>query len=63
MNAKMEHWVSINLPENCPNVCISFKREVAQTQIKELVARPLYGFGSEKEGWLPLEIFITYGGL
>lgn len=62
MNEKVENWVSINLPENCPNVCISFQREIAEMQIKEFGARPLYGFDSVKENWLPIEIFITYGG-
>lgn len=62
MNAKMENSVSINLPEGCPNVCISCKREIAEMQIKKFGARPLYGFDGVKEDWLPLEIFITYGG-
>lgn len=31
-------------------------------QIEKFGARPLYGFDSKKEGWLPVEIFITYGG-
>ena len=62
MDEKFERWVSINLPENCPNVCISFKREIAQMQIKKFGAKPLYGFYGRKEEWLPIEIFITYGG-
>lgn len=64
MNAvKNENWLSINLPENCPNVCISFKREIAEMQIKKFRARPLYGLDGRKEDWLPVEVFITYGGL
>ena len=62
MDENLEKWISINLPENCPNVCVSFKREIAEMQIKQFEARPLYGFGNEKEEWLPIEIFITYGG-
>ncbi len=60
--ANREHWISINLPENCPNVCISFEKKIAEMQIREWGARPLYGFDGRKEDWLPLEIFITYGG-
>ena len=63
MAAKIENWVSVNLPENCPNVCISFNREVAEKQIEKFGASPLYGFESEKEDWLPVKIFITYGGI
>lgn len=59
---KSENWLSLNLPENCPNVCISFKREIAEMQMKKYGARPLYGFDSEKEDWLPVKVFITYGG-
>lgn len=59
---KTENWISINLPENCPNVCISFKREIADMQITDFGAKPLYGFENEKEDWLPAKIFITYGG-
>ena len=62
MDAKIGNWVSVNLPENCPNVCVSFKREVAQMQIENFGAKPLYGFDNEKEDWIPIEIFITYGG-
>ncbi len=57
-----ENWISITLPENCPNVCLSFKKEVAEMQIEKFGASPLYGFGNEKEDWLPEQIFITYGG-
>ncbi len=60
---KICNWLSINLPENCPNVCISFNREIAETQIRDFGAKPLYGFEDKKEGWLPVEVFITYGGL
>ncbi len=56
------NWLSVNLPENCPNICISFKRDIAEMQIKDFGARPLYGFENQKEGWLPVEVFITYGG-
>lgn len=59
---KLENWVSVNLPENCPNICISFKREIAEIQIKKFGAKPLYGFDKKKEDWLPIEVFITYGG-
>ncbi len=59
---KICNWLSINLPENCPNVCISFKRELAEMQIKNFGARPLYGLDDRKENWLPIEVFITYGG-
>lgn len=59
---KTNNWISINLPENCPNACISFKRDIAEMQIKDFGAKPLYGFDSKKEDWLPVEIFITYGG-
>lgn len=59
---EFENWISVSLPENCPNVCISFKREIADIQIKQFGARPLYGFNNEKENWLPIEVFITYGG-
>ncbi|MCI8892878.1 MAG: hypothetical protein HFH34_16410 [Eubacterium sp.] len=62
MDTKIENWVSVNLPENCHNVCISFKREIADMQIKKFGARPLYGFDSKPEDWLPVKIFITYGG-
>ena len=62
VDTKIENWVSVNLPENCPNVCISFKREIADMQIKKFGARPIYGFDSETEDWLPVKIFITYGG-
>lgn len=62
MDTKTENWISINLPENCPNVCISFKREIAEMQIKRFEAKPLYGFDNKKEDGLPVEIFITYGG-
>ena len=57
------NWLSVNLPENCPNICISFKKEIAEMQIKEFGANPLYGFDRQKEDWLPEEVFITYGGL
>lgn len=60
---KICNWLSINLPENCPNICISFKKEIAEMQIKEFGANPLYGFDRQKEDWLPAEVFITYGGL
>ncbi|MCI8717329.1 MAG: hypothetical protein HFH64_04085 [Lachnospiraceae bacterium] len=60
--AMFENWVSVNLPENCPNICISFKREIAEMQIKKFGAKPLYGFDKKKEDWLPVEVFITYGG-
>ncbi len=60
--ATFENWVSVNLPENCPNICISFKREIAEIQIKKFGAKPLYGFDKKKEDWLPIEVFITYGG-
>ena len=60
---KICNWLSINLPENCPNVCISFKREIVEAQIKDFGAKPLYGLDGRKEEWLPVEIFITYGGL
>lgn len=60
---KFHNWLSINLPENCPNVCISFKQEVAEAQIKDFGAKPLYGFDDKKDEWLPIEVFITYGGL
>ena len=56
-----ENWISINLPENCSNVCISFKKEIAEKQIKKFGASPLYGF-DEEENWLPVKVFITYGG-
>ncbi len=59
---KMENWVSINLPEGCPNICISFDRETAEKQIEKFGAKPIYGFEGKKEAWLPTEIFITYGG-
>ena len=57
----LEHWLSIALPENCTNVCISFKREIAEIQLEKFGAIPLYGFDKEEE-WLPVKIFITYGG-
>ncbi len=57
------NWLSLNLPENCPNICISFKREIAEMQIRKYGAKPLYGFEGKKEEWLPAEVFITYGGL
>lgn len=60
--AMFENWVSVNLLENCPNICISFKREIAEMQIKKFGAKPLYGFDKKKEDWLPVEVFITYGG-
>lgn len=60
---KADHWVSINLPENCTNVCISFKREIAEMQIQQFGARPLYGLDHKKEEWLPTEVFITCGGI
>lgn len=56
-----DNWISIALPDNCTNVCISFKREVAESHIKKFGAIPLYGFDKEEE-WLPVEVFITYGG-
>ncbi|MFG6384715.1 MAG: hypothetical protein K1V96_10725 [Lachnospiraceae bacterium] len=62
MDEKLENWISINLPENCPNICISFKREIAEIQIKQFGAKPLYGLTPKKEDWLPIEVFITYGG-
>ena len=37
---KMENWVSINLPEGCPNICISFDREAAKKQIEGFGAKP-----------------------
>lgn len=60
---EFENWISVNLPENCPNICVSFKREIAEIQIKQFGAKPLYGFESEKEDWLPIKVFITYGGI
>lgn len=59
---KMDNWVSINLPEGCSNICISFDRETAEKQIEKFGAKPLYGFKGKKEAWLPAEIFVTYGG-
>lgn len=63
MDGRIDNWISINLPQNCPNICISFKRENAEEQIKQFGAKPLYGFDKEKEDWLPMELFITYGGI
>lgn len=63
MEEKLEKWVSVTLPENCPNICISFKREIAEMQIDKFGASPLYGFDNKKEDWLPVEVFITYGGV
>lgn len=63
IDTRLENWISVNLPENCKNVCISFKREIADIQIKQFEAKPLYGFNNEKEDWLPVEVFITYGGV
>lgn len=60
---RLHNWISINLPEDCPNVCISFKREIAEAQIKDFGAKTLYGFEDKKDERLPVEIFITYGGL
>lgn len=60
---KSDNWVYINLPENCTNICISFKREIAEMQIEKYGARSLYGFEGKKEVWLPEEVFITYGGI
>lgn len=60
---KLENWISVNLPENCKNVCISFKREIADIQIKQFKAKPLYGFNNEKEEWLfftPFELQCNY---
>ena len=62
-DTRLKNWISVNLPENCTNVCISFKREIADIQIKQFGAKPLYGFDNKKEGWLPVEVFITYGGV
>ena len=59
---KFENWVSVNSPDNCPNICISFKKEIAEMQIREFGAKPLYGLGGHIEEWLPIEVFITYGG-
>ena len=59
---KFENWVSVNLPDNCPNICISFKKEIAEMQIREFGAKPLYGLDGHREEWLPIEVFITYGG-
>ncbi len=59
---KFENWVSVNLPENCSNICISFKKEIAEMQIREFGAKPLYGIDGQTEEWLPIEVFITYGG-
>lgn len=61
-DTRLKNWISVNLPENCPNVCISFEREIADIQIKQFGAKPLYGFDNKKEDWLPIEVFITYGG-
>ena len=44
MEEKIKNWISVNLPDNCPNVCISFKRDIAEIQIKKFGAKPLYGF-------------------
>lgn len=55
------NWVSVNLPENCVNVCIFFKKEVAEIHIKKFGASPLYGF-NEEDDWLPVKVFITCGG-
>ena len=60
-DARLKNWISVNLPENCPNVCISFEQEIAEMQIKQFGASPLYDFDKE-ENWLPIRIFITYGG-
>ncbi len=54
---KTNNWISINLPENCLNACISFKRDIAEMQIKDFGAKPLYGFDSKKEDWLPAMSF------
>ncbi len=62
MEDKLERWISLTLPENCTNVCISFKREIAEMQIKKFGAKPLYGFDDREKAWLPMKIFITYGG-
>ena len=60
---KICNWVSISIPKDCLNVCISFDRETAEAQIRDLGAKPLYGFDEKKETWLPVEVFITYGGV
>lgn len=63
IDEKLKHFLSVNLPENCPNVCISFDKETAEMQIKKFGAKSLYGFDREKEEWLPVQVFITYGGI
>ena len=60
---KKQNWVSVNLPENCQNICISFDEETARLQIEKFGAKPLYGLDGRKEDWLPVEVFITYGGI
>ncbi len=62
MDEKFKHWVSVNLPENCSNICILFERETAEAQIKQFGAKPLYGFENQNEDWLPVKVFITCGG-
>ena len=62
-DTRLENWISVNLPENCKNVCNSFKLEIEDIQIKKNEAKHLYGFKNEKEDWLPVEVFITCGGV
>lgn len=60
--SKLKNWVSFPLPEDCRDVCILFDRETAMEYVDKFGAIPLYGFGNHKEKWLPVEVFITYGG-
>lgn len=59
---KIKNWVSFPLPEDCQDICILFDRETAMRYVEKFGATPLYGFENNKERWLPVEVFITYGG-
>lgn len=59
---KIKDWVSFPIPEGCRDICILFDRETAMGYIDKFGATPFYGFESDKEEWLPVKVFIAYGG-
>ncbi len=60
---KTDNWIMVNLPDNCPSISISFKREIAEMQVERFGATPLYGLDGHRAEQLPVEIFITCGGI
>ena len=62
---KAKNWVAFPVPEGCRGIAVSFDREVAQMQVDEHGATPLFGLSEsddQTEAFLPIRIYVTDGG-